>query len=129
MQVITELTDKRFFGVGAGQEPAMCRRRIEGAKEPQTLHEPTNKGIYWNQAFRLELAERHMNRPLCVFRSNWATDSGEKWATNSASKWAAGSGGMWVHFSGMSGTVDSVTGTVASVDSGMNRRWRVGAGN
>jgi hypothetical protein len=59
--------------------------------------------------------------PECVFRSKWATDSagkwatdsGEQWATNSASKWATDSGGMWVHFSGMSGTVDSVTGMVA----------------
>jgi len=53
MQVITELTDQRFFGVGAGQEPAICRQRIEGAKEPQTLHESTNKRIYRDQAFSL----------------------------------------------------------------------------
>ncbi len=50
---------------------------------------------------------------LCVFRSKWASDSGEEWATDSASKWATGSGGMWVQFSGRSGTVDSVTGMVA----------------
>jgi hypothetical protein len=50
---------------------------------------------------------------MCVFRSKWATDSGEEWATHSGGKWATDSGGMWVHFSGTTGMVDSVTGMVA----------------
>ena len=66
-------------------------------------------------------------RKICVFRLKWATDSagkwatdfGEQWATNSASQWATDSGGMWVHFSALSGTLDSVTGMVASLVSGM----------
>jgi len=53
MQVIAELTNQRFFGMGAGQEPSVCRERIEGAKEAQTLHEPANKRIDRDQAFRL----------------------------------------------------------------------------
>ena len=44
-----------------------------------------------------------------------------KWATNSASQWATDSGGMWVHFSSLSGTVDSVTGMVASLATGMKQ--------
>jgi hypothetical protein len=51
MQVIAELTNKSFFGVGAGQEPSICRQRIEAAKESQTLDESTNKRIDRDQAF------------------------------------------------------------------------------
>jgi hypothetical protein len=53
MQVIAELTNNGLFGVWAGQEPSICRQRIEGAKESQMLHESTNKRIYRDQAFSL----------------------------------------------------------------------------
>ena len=33
VQVIAELTDERFFGERAGQEPPVARQRIEGTKE------------------------------------------------------------------------------------------------
>jgi hypothetical protein len=51
MQVIAELTNKRFFAVRAGEEPSIGGQQIEGAKESQALHESTNKGIYRDQAF------------------------------------------------------------------------------
>ena len=64
VQVIAELTNQRFFGERACEEPPIGRERIEGAKESETLDERTNERIYRYQAFRLQLAERHMNRPL-----------------------------------------------------------------
>ena len=64
VQVVAELTNECIFGERACQEPSIGRQRIEGAKESETLDERTNKGIYWHHAFRLQFAERHMNRPL-----------------------------------------------------------------
>ena len=37
MQVITELTNERFFGAGAGQEPSIGRQRIRGTKESELM--------------------------------------------------------------------------------------------
>jgi hypothetical protein len=37
MQVITQLTDERFFGAGAGQEPSIGRQRIKGTKESELM--------------------------------------------------------------------------------------------
>ena len=41
VQVIAELTNEGFLGAGTGQEPAIGRQRIEGAKESQALDEVT----------------------------------------------------------------------------------------
>ncbi len=64
VQVIAELTNERFFGERAGQEPSIGGQRIEGAKESQALDEFTDKRIDGDHAFGLQLAERHVNRPL-----------------------------------------------------------------
>ena len=64
MQVITELTNERFFGAGAGQESSISRQRVEGTKESETLDEFTYKRIHRDHTFGFELAEGHMNRPL-----------------------------------------------------------------
>ena len=64
VEVVAELTNERFFGERASQEPSVGRQRIEGTKESEALDEFTNKGIHGDHAFRLELAERHVNRPL-----------------------------------------------------------------
>jgi hypothetical protein len=64
MQVITELTNERFFGAGAGQESSIGRQRVEGTKESEALDEFTYKRIHRDHTFGFELAEGHMNRPL-----------------------------------------------------------------
>src|SRR5437870_1211257 len=64
VQVVAELTNERFFGERAGQEPSISRQGIEGTKESQALDQFTNKGIHGNHAFRLEFANRYVNRPL-----------------------------------------------------------------
>ena len=46
MQVITELTNERFFGAGAGQESSIGRQRVEGTKESEALDEFTYKRIH-----------------------------------------------------------------------------------
>ncbi len=43
VQVIAELTNERFFGERASQEPSIGGQRIEGAKESEALDEFTNK--------------------------------------------------------------------------------------
>src|SRR5580704_16102471 len=64
VQVVAELTNQRFFGERACQEPSIRRQRIKRAKESETLDERTDERIYRHQTFRLQFAERHMNRPL-----------------------------------------------------------------
>jgi hypothetical protein len=64
MQVITELTNQRFFAAWTGQEPSIRRQRIQGTKECQALDKFPDKGIDGDHTFGFELAERHMNRPL-----------------------------------------------------------------
>jgi hypothetical protein len=64
MPVIAESPNERFFGSWAGQEIPIKRQRIKGTKESWALDEFTNKGIHRDHTFRLQLAERHMNRPL-----------------------------------------------------------------
>jgi hypothetical protein len=56
MQVITELTNERFFGVGAGEESSIGGQRVEGTKESETLDEFTDKGIHGHHTFGFELA-------------------------------------------------------------------------
>src|ERR1700674_4376882 len=64
VQVVAELTNERFFGERAGQEPSISRQRIEGTKESEALDQFTNKEIHGDHAFRLEFAKWYVNRPL-----------------------------------------------------------------
>ena len=64
MQVITELTNDCFFTAWTGEEHAIGRQRVEGAKESQALDEFTDEGIHGDHTFGFELAEGHMNGPL-----------------------------------------------------------------
>ena len=47
-----------------GQQAAIGGQRIEGAEEAETLDQLTHEGVYRDHAFGLQLAERHVNRPL-----------------------------------------------------------------
>ncbi len=51
MQVITELTNERFFGAGAGQESSIGRKRVEGTKESEALDEFTYKRVHRDHTF------------------------------------------------------------------------------
>src|SRR5258708_11220358 len=68
VEVVAELTNERFFGERASQEPSVSRQWIEGTKESEALDQFTNKGIHWDHAFRLEFAKRDVNRPLILAR-------------------------------------------------------------
>src|SRR6266568_7842481 len=68
VEVVAELTNERFFGERASQEPSISRQWIEGTKESEALDQFTNKGIHWDHAFRLEFAKRDVNRPLVLAR-------------------------------------------------------------
>src|SRR6516164_4261147 len=67
---VAELTDQRWLGGGARQEPSIGGQRIEVAKEAQAVDERTDKRIYRDHAFGMELAEWHMHRPL--IRGRWS---------------------------------------------------------
>jgi hypothetical protein len=45
VEVVAELTNERFFGERASQEPPVSRQRIEGTKESEALDQFTNKGV------------------------------------------------------------------------------------
>src|SRR6516164_7814628 len=64
MQVSAKLSDQGFPGAGTCQQAAIYRQWIEGAEEAETLDQLTHEGVYRDHAFRLQLAERHVNRPL-----------------------------------------------------------------
>ena len=64
VQVVAELTNERFFGERASQEPSVSRQWIEGTKESEALDQFTNKEIHGDHAFRLEFAKWYVNRPL-----------------------------------------------------------------
>lgn len=66
VEVVAELTNERFFGERASQEPPVSRQRIEGTKESEALDQFTNKGVHGDHAFRLEFAKRDVNRPLIL---------------------------------------------------------------
>src|SRR5260370_720241 len=68
VEVVAELTNERFFGERASQEPAVRREWIDGTKESEALDQFTNKGIHGDHAFRLEFAKRDVNRPLILAR-------------------------------------------------------------
>jgi hypothetical protein len=53
-----------LFSARAGQEPSIGRQGIKGTKELEASDEFTHKGIHGDHTFRLEFAERHVNRPL-----------------------------------------------------------------
>ena len=64
MQVITKLTNQRFFGARTGQKPSIGRQGIKGTKESEAPDEFTHKGIHGDHTFCFEFAERHVNCPL-----------------------------------------------------------------
>ena len=64
MQVITKVTNERCFGARTGQNASIGGQRVKGTKESEALDEFTHKGIHGDHAFRFELAQRHVNRPL-----------------------------------------------------------------
>ena len=63
MQVIAQSTNERMFAACTRQESPIGRQRIQGAKESQALDEFTYERIDRDHSFRLQFAERHMNRP------------------------------------------------------------------
>ena len=54
---------KGLLAARAGQQTAVGREWIERTEEAQALDEFTNKRVYRDHSFRLQLAERHVNRP------------------------------------------------------------------
>jgi hypothetical protein len=48
------------------QEPPVVRHRIQRAEEAQSMDEIADEGINRNHAFRFELAQRYVDRPLAV---------------------------------------------------------------
>src|ERR1035437_2220316 len=64
MQVSADFTDQGFPGAGAGQQPAISGQRIERTEEAETLDQLTHEGVYGDHPFGLQLAERHVNRPV-----------------------------------------------------------------
>ena len=49
--------------MGAGQQPAIRRQGVERTEEAQALDEFTDKRVYRDHSFRLQLAEGHVNGP------------------------------------------------------------------
>ena len=64
VQVLTKPGEERFFRSRPGQEPSICRQRIQRTEESQSVYEVTDEGIDGDHAFGLELAEGNMNSPL-----------------------------------------------------------------
>ena len=62
-EVGAQLSDQGLLAVGTGQQPAIGRQGIERTEEAQALDEFTDKRVYRDHSFRLQLAERHVNRP------------------------------------------------------------------
>jgi hypothetical protein len=56
MQVIAETREKRDSRSMPGQEPSVGRKRIQRAKEAQSMNEIADEGINRNHALRFELA-------------------------------------------------------------------------
>ena len=68
MQVVTELTNERFFEQGRAR--SRPRQRVEGTKESEALDEFTYQRIHRDDTLGFELAEGHMNPPT----------AGEQWS-------------------------------------------------
>ena len=64
IQRFTEPADEGVFAKGAGEQAAVGRQRIEGAKEAEPLHQRANGRIHRDHAFGLELSEGDQNGPL-----------------------------------------------------------------
>ncbi len=63
VEVIPQLTNQGVLAMGARQQSAIWRQWIEGTEKAQALHKLTHKYVYRHHSFRLELAQRNVNRP------------------------------------------------------------------
>ena len=64
MQVVAEAREKRDSRSMPCQEPSVVRHRFQRAEEAQSMNEIADEGINRNHAFRFELAQRYVDRPL-----------------------------------------------------------------
>jgi hypothetical protein len=64
VQVPAELAYQSFASAGTGQQTAVRGQSIEGAEEAEPLDQLAYERVYGDHPFGLQLAERHVNRPL-----------------------------------------------------------------
>ena len=64
MQVVAQLADQSGLAVGTGEQMAIKWKWVERAEEAQALDEFTDKRVYRDHPFRLQLAEGYVNGPM-----------------------------------------------------------------
>ena len=64
VQIGAELANEHVPGSRPRQQMAVRGRRIQRAEEAQTMDQIASEGIDRDHTFGLQLAERHMNRPM-----------------------------------------------------------------
>jgi hypothetical protein len=64
VQVVAQLAHQRFLGAWTSQQQTIRGQRIKRAEEAKALDELTNERVHRDHSFSLQLAERHMNRPM-----------------------------------------------------------------
>jgi hypothetical protein len=63
VEAVPELTDQGLLAIWTRQQPAIGRQWIERTEKAQALDKLTHKCVYRHHSFRLELAQRNVNRP------------------------------------------------------------------
>ena len=53
MEIITKLSNERLLAARPGQEELIIGQPLQRAKEAQSLDEPADKGIHWDEPFSL----------------------------------------------------------------------------